>query len=57
MNQTQEEIQNIRIRQLFEPRLQRVLSDAEVLEIRTSLHFLGKAIARYERKQNERNGN
>lgn len=57
MNQTQEDKQNIRIRQIFEPRLQRVLSDAEVLEIRTSLYFLGRAIARYERKHHERNGN
>jgi len=57
VNQNPEQEQLNRLKKIYEARFNRVLSDAEVLEIKTSLFYLGRAIARYERRHRERNGN
>lgn len=55
MNQIPEE-QKVNIREFYQKRLGRELSDAEVEEIYYSLYFFGRALARYERMKYERNG-
>ena len=49
--------QKNKIQQYFKEAFNRELSDAEVEEIHQSLFYLGRAIARFERRKHERNGN
>jgi len=46
--------QVIKIREFFQKRFNREFSDGEIEEIRQSLFYLGRAIARYERRRYER---
>lgn len=46
-----------KLRDFLQERFNREFSDGELQEIHRSLYYLGRALARYERKLHERNGN